>query len=68
MIPATLTLVLFAYAILLTVADAPLWAIAAAGGIGVLWQMLVTFSVGFAQPPTVTTEPGNDDGEPGGES
>ena len=52
-----LTVVLFAYAILLGAFGAPLWAIAAAGGIGVLWQLLATFSTGFAPPPTVITAP-----------
>ena len=58
--PAILTLVLFLYAVLLLVAGAALWATALAGGIAVLWQALVTFSAGFAPPPTAIIEPGSE--------
>lgn len=50
--PGVLTIIIMVYAVLIGVFGAPLWAVAAAGGFAVLWQMASTLYTAGAQSAT----------------
>lgn len=54
--PATATIALFVYAVILGGFGAPLWAVAVVGGLAVLWQVMASLSKGFVPPAYIPPE------------